>query len=754
MRVCRTLESTLVGIALCSALARGAVPRLEPLRASFTSSGVQILTLDLGASSHQLSIALVAFGREGTLSPPLAADPALTGDRIDFSRGELVEWYTRDPRGLEQGFTLARPPAGTGELVFDLEATGTLTGAIRAEGIDFSDSDGVVRLRYDHLEARDADGRLLASRMSCAGRCIQLRVDDDRARYPIVVDPLASVPAFTLHGDQGFSRFGVCVASAGDADGDGLSDVLIGASFYSHGQPTEGRAFEYTSTASGFGLFNWSSESNDDGSAYGSTVACAGDVNGDGRDDVIVGAPHFHNGTNLEGRVWLHLGTIIGPSIAPSWTFGPSPGNPVGVAFGISVASAGDVNDDGFADVIVGALGPASSGARGGAPLEFHGSAAGLGTSPAWTPAASPSDIVRGESVACAGDVNADGYSDVIIGDTLYDNGQSHEGRASVYLGSAAGLATTPAWSVEGNQVDADLGASVASAGDVNGDGFADVIVGAPRFDGGNPNEGRASIFLGSVNGPQSIASWSVESDQDHAHLGASVASAQDVNGDGFADVLVGAPLFDAGQVDEGVAYAYFGSPAGPATTPSWIGEVDQAGAEFGSSVASFGDKNGDGFADVVVGAPFADGLVPSGGAAFIYLGSCDGFASATPFGIGKPGSIGTPSLTSTSPPALGTVSDLTITGGRPATGPVFVIVGLTRASIPFDGGTLLVTPTATVVLPALDGTGSLTVPVPLVAGVASCGASVYFQAMFVDPGAAGFNHTAQSNGLHWILGG
>ena len=106
-----------------------------------------------------------------------------------------------------------------------------------------------------------------------------------------------------------------------------------------------------------------------------------------------------------------------------------------------------------------------------------------------------------GYAVASAGDVNGDGFSDVIVGSYLQDNGQSNEGRAFVYKGSATGLATSPTWSLESNQSSANFGFSVATAGDVNGDGFSDVIVGAELFDNGETNEGRAFVYHGSATG-------------------------------------------------------------------------------------------------------------------------------------------------------------------------------------------------------------------------------------------------------------
>ncbi len=121
--------------------------------------------------------------------------------------------------------------------------------------------------------------------------------------------------------------------------------------------------------------------------------------------------------------------------------------------------------------------------------------------------------------MATAGDVNGDGYSDVIVGALYYDNGQSNEGRACVYLGSAGGLTAGAAWTAESDQVSAQFGYCVGTAGDVNGDGYSDVIIGALYYDNGQGNEGRAYAYLGSAAGLAPGAAWTAESDQSAAIL-------------------------------------------------------------------------------------------------------------------------------------------------------------------------------------------------------------------------------------------
>jgi hypothetical protein len=186
-----------------------------------------------------------------------------------------------------------------------------------------------------------------------------------------------------------------------------------------------------------------------------------------------------------------------------------------------------------------------------------------LSTSASWTAESNQGSASFGFSVGTAGDVNGDGYSDVIVGAPFYDNGETYEGRAYVYHGSASGLSGTAAWTAESNQGSAFFGFSVGTAGDVNGDGYSDVIVGAYLYDNGETDEGRAYVYHGSASGLSGTAAWTAESNQANAYFGYSVGTAGDVNGDGYSDVIVGAYYYDNGETDEGRAYVYYGNAGG-----------------------------------------------------------------------------------------------------------------------------------------------------------------------------------------------
>jgi hypothetical protein len=434
-------------------------------------------------------------------------------------------------------------------------------------------------------------------------------------------------PAWRVESDQAGAQMGSSVASAGDVNGDGYADVVVATWLYDEGEIDEGRVQAYLGSATGLSLVPGWTAASDQVEAYLGEAACAGDVNGDGYDDLIVGAKTYESDSTFqsgEGAAFLFLGSAAGLAIGPAWTV---EGNQAFARLG-SVAGAGDVNGDGYDDVIVGASLYSNGAGSGGAAFLYLGSATGLPSVPAWTAEGDDSNGQFGDVVAAAGDVNGDGYGDVIVGAPTFSDGQSGEGVAHVYLGSATGLAMLPAAVLQGDQSNAGFGASVSSAGDVDADGFDDVLVGAPKFVDGQTLEGHAFLYRGSAGGVESTPAWTAEKNQAFASLGISVAGAGDLDGDGYDDVLIGAERFDAGQLDEGGVFAYMGSATGLEAQPRWFAQGEQVSSRFGHSVAGAGDVNQDGFDDALVGAPLYDRGETSEGSAFAYLGS--------PFGLSR----------------------------------------------------------------------------------------------------------------------
>jgi len=419
----------------------------------------------------------------------------------------------------------------------------------------------------------------------------------------------AATPDWTYYAGQANARGGTAVATAGDVNGDGYDDLLVGADDYDNGQNNEGRTWLFYGAGSKLAaapactIFGEQS-----GALFGYPAAIAGDVNGDGYDDILVSAHDYTGAFTAQGKAYLYHGGAAGPAAPPVWT---KTGAGTSDSLGEGLGAAGDVNNDGYNDVIVGAAGAAKA-------FVFHGSATGLQAQEAWSVTMSQPGCQYGESVGTAGDVNGDGYSDVIVGAFSYDVGNWDEGRVFVYHGSASGLNTTHSWMASGTDVGRlGFGADVATAGDVNGDSFSDVVIGSETY------YGYAYVYHGSVLGLAAAPAWNVLDGQANAQFGHAVASAGDVNGDGFSEIIVGA--YYGGDDYEGFAQLYHGSASGLAPAHAWRAEGNQSRAYYGSAVAAAGDVNGDGLSDVLVGAYQYNNGTPYEGVVFVYHGTVAG---------------------------------------------------------------------------------------------------------------------------------
>ncbi len=360
------------------------------------------------------------------------------------------------------------------------------------------------------------------------------------------------------------------------------------------------------------------------GSQYGGNVVPAGDVNGDGFGDVLVSAQNDSVAFPNEGRVFLYLGSAQGLSLVPVWTWRA---NQQEAGTGGSIASAGDVNADGYFDVLVGVeTWTAPNLVASGKVAVFHGSPSGLPATPTYElTGPSPAVLRFYGQVATAGDVNGDGYSDAIIGASGYSDGVlANRGAVYVHLGGPAGLAATPARTLLGDQGNAGFGLGVATAGDVNADGFDDILIGAPyRSSGGLTNNGAAWLFFGSAGGVLAVADTILVGTRSEARCGTAVATAGDYTGDGYADVIIGQPGYDDGVVQGGRADLWFGGPSGLYSSQFMIGG-GAPGCRAGTSVATVGDLDADGYSDVAVGVP--DFLPPGGpGRVHVFRGDPDG---------------------------------------------------------------------------------------------------------------------------------
>jgi len=341
----------------------------------------------------------------------------------------------------------------------------------------------------------------------------------------------------------------------------------------------------------------------------GSSASSAGDVNGDGYPDLIVGAPGPGVSGGASGQAYLYLGGPAADGVK-DLTYGPW-----NITFGASVSAAGDVNNDGYDDVIVG--GPGLPSGLGYAIVYFGGV----------TPDATADLTIvgaagfrLGASVAGAGDVNNDGFDDVIVGVPEFNLTSGKGGRAYVFFGGpGTTMDDVPDVILEPAPVNSDFGISVSGAGDLNGDGFDDVVVGASSEDTGGVLAGAAYVFFGGAV-PDNVPDLTIVGTEAAMRMGASVADAGDVNDDGYADVMVAASHSDALGIDAGEVFVLFGGLAMDAVADWTIGG-QVAGELSGWSVAGVGGINNDSYDDVIIGAYGNDSGASNGGRAYVYYG-------------------------------------------------------------------------------------------------------------------------------------
>lgn len=475
---------------------------------------------------------------------------------------------------------------------------------------------------------------------------------------------------FIIEGMDLHEELGYSVSDAGDVNGDGIDDFIVGAwqadyneldnagkAYVIFGQdgnyPAELDVTELDGT-NGFTFVGINSYTN-----MGKAVSSAGDINGDGFDDLIF-ASH-------DGEVYVIFGkaTPFEPVIGIPDIDGDNGFSIKGISsidsLGRSVHSIGDMNGDGYDDIIVSDYraenyGPENDSGESyvifgkGTPFSPSLDLNSLdGTNGFIIPGLDPDDR-SGWSVSGAGDVNGDGLADIIVGALLAEDGSIDKtGESYVIFGKSETFSTlfnlttldgTNGFLIQGGIENGRLGSSVSSAGDINGDGFDDIIIGAwgvGREEDGS--QGRAYVIYGKETGFNPVINtdnldglngFALQGINLADSFGWSVSSAGDVNGDGFDDLIIGARDVDNLYQSNGESYLIYGKaePFEPLLKMTDLNGIngfsiskDSPNGWIGFSVSSTGDINNDGYDDIIIGVPREDsnGVYSSGAAYVIY---------------------------------------------------------------------------------------------------------------------------------------
>ncbi len=491
-----------------------------------------------------------------------------------------------------------------------------------------ADGDGFDHEDYDGEDCDDDDASIHPGAFEW--------IDGDDNDCDGVVDQrsLGDADAILL-GEAGGDEAGYCVAAAGDVNNDGTPDILVGA--YGNDRAATGAGAAYLLygpiTSSTLAAADATMLGIETDGAAGLSVAGAGDVNNDSYDDMLIGAPWegaWDKSESYTGKAYLVLGPASG-SMQLDLADGSYQAWGYGDAAGWAVAGGGDLDADGNDDLVIGAPDASTVGLDAGAAYVVYGPGTGsssLGEARGAIHGDSASQFT-GCSVAMIPDTDGDGFDDLLIGAAGSGiSGVAVAGGAYLFNGPVTGtLSISDAdASLQADSSSDQAGASVAAAGDVNGDGSGDLLVGAPYADAGDYTKaGKSYLIQTPVRGSAYLWSAStarIDGTEDYCYA-ATPAAAGDVNGDGTADILVGALGHDGFGENSGAAYLFLGTIGGSNTLADadavLHGEDDEDGA--GISLTGVGDSDLDGYDDLLIGANFSDDGGSQAGAAYLVLG-------------------------------------------------------------------------------------------------------------------------------------
>ncbi len=394
---------------------------------------------------------------------------------------------------------------------------------------------------------------------------------------------------FEAVGDSAGSRLGIGVAGIGDQNGDGYDDIIAGAIrdrkvyLYYGGSPMDAVP---DMVFKGVG--------ND--AIYTSCLSYAGDVNGDGVGDFMAGAysPYPGEPSKVLGKVYVYLGGSLLDTIPDVMLIGEDPND----CFGCELSQAGDVNGDGYGDVIVSATNYPNETMQGKVYIFFGGP--DMDSIPDWTVVGDTDHFYLGMQVSGGGDINGDGYDDVAIGGCRTTQSEPWTScYFRLYYGGQE-MDTVADFMVEGNPyLPYSVSCNATVIGDVNGDGYADVACGTWHYDSTGYPEGDAYIFYGGqqVDTIPDVILWGKG---DWYGCSGPLSAAGDVNGDGYADVIIGD---DWGFGGFGAVLIYLGGRNMDGKLDVGFQGLYSSYPGCGKSVGRAGDVNGDGVDDILFGA-------------------------------------------------------------------------------------------------------------------------------------------------------